>query len=179
MWLEKCLFFQGQAGLLFDKEYGYINTNVSSSGTLNIYGLPTKLNCYSFDFRTERNIYTGLQGEKDDSVILVQNDWFCVPTANDLALFAYKLYECDRTCDVNIKAQKTPVLLLCDETQRLMLLNLYKQYDGNQPFIFGDKNIFSDFEGIKAIKTDAPFISDKVSTYKKSILNEALTYLRN
>ena len=58
-----------------------------------------------------------------------------------------------------------------------MLQNLYNQYNGNQPAIFGDKNIL-DTDIIKAIKTDSPFIADKLQDYKKEIWNEALTFLR-
>lgn len=95
-----------------------------------------------------------------------------------MQLFALRLYEAERTCDVNIKAQKTPVLIMLNEKQRLSLKNLYNQYDGNQPFIFGDKDNLSS-EQIKAIKTDAPFVADKITDYKKEIWNEALTFLRN
>ena len=93
-----------------------------------------------------------------------------------MELFALRLYEAERTADVNIKAQKTPILLLIDDKQRLTIENLYSQYDGNRPFIFGDKNNLSENQ-LKAIKTDAPFIADKIIDYKKEIWNEALTFL--
>lgn len=53
-----------------------------------------------------------------------------------MELFALRLYEAERTADVNIKAQKTPVLLLMDEKQRLTMENIYSQYEGNKPVIF-------------------------------------------
>ena len=93
-----------------------------------------------------------------------------------MELFALRLYEAERTADVNIKAQKTPVLLLVDETQRLFMENLYSQYDGNKPFIFGDKKQLN-ADTLKSIRTDAPFIADKIMQYKKEIFNEALTFL--
>ena len=93
-----------------------------------------------------------------------------------MELFAYRLYEAEMTAMTNIKAQKTPVLVVVDEKQRLMMENLYSQFDGNQPFIFGDSGQFNT-DILKAIKTDAPFIADKVMEYKKEIWNEALTYL--
>lgn len=185
-YLEKSLYYHGQAGLLKDSKFGFINTLVADSGTVNIYGLPTKLNCYSYQYNTIRSLYTGLEGITEDrrkyletkQAILVQNNWERVPTATTLELFAYRLYECDRTCDVNIKAQKTPVLILVDEKQRLLMQNLYQKYDGNQPFIFGDKNQLGDGQNlINAIKTDAPFVVDKIMEYKKEIWNEALTFL--
>lgn len=95
-----------------------------------------------------------------------------------MELFALRLYEAERTADVNIKAQKTPVLLLIDEKQRLTMENIYSQYNGNKPVIFGDKNSLGE-NVIKAINTQAPFIADKIINYKKEIWNEALTFLRN
>lgn len=185
-YLERCLYYDGKASLLKDKNFGFINTRCAYSGYLNIYGIPTKLNCYSYEYNTIRTTYTGLEGLSNDRIaylensqaILVMNDWEMTPTAPTLELFAYRLYECERTCDVNIKAQKTPVMLVVDEKQRLMMQNLYSQYDGNKPFIFGDKNQL-DPDQIKAIKTDAPFVADKIMTYKKQIWNEALTFLRH
>ena len=114
---------------------------------------------------------------KNTHCILVQNNWNGIPTLSTMQLFAYRLYEAERTIDVNIKAQKTPTLILVDEKQRFSLINMYNQYDGNRPVIYGDKNNFSDGSPIQAIKTDAPFLADKLSNYKKEIFNEALTFL--
>ena len=93
-----------------------------------------------------------------------------------MELFALRLYEAEQTAMVNIKAQKTPILLLMDEKQRLTMENIYSQYDGNKPVIFGDKNSLGE-NVIKAINTQAPFIADKIIDYKKEIWNEALTFL--
>lgn len=177
-YLEECLYYKGQASLLFDEKYGFINTQCCSNGKINIYGLPTSLNCFSFDYHSDRKLYTGLPDEntKNDSAILVMNNWEMIPTASTIELFAYRLYEAEQTAMTNIKAQKTPVLITVDETQRLMMENLYEKYDGNMPVIFGDKKQLQDGI-IKAIKTDAPFIADKIMEYKKQIWNEALTFL--
>lgn len=184
-WLEKCLYYNGMATLLKDKNYGFINTNCCSNGKLNIYGLPTNLNCYSFEYQTNRKLYTGLmtgltEAQKEArefyECILVQNNWDRTPTAGSMELFALRLYEAERTADVNIKSQKTPVMVLVDEEQRLLMENLYSQYDGNRPFIFGDKKQLGS-DVLRAIKTDAPFIADKIMDYKKEIWNEALTFL--
>lgn len=178
MWLEKCLFYEGQATLLKDKNYGFINTKCCSDEDINIYGLPSSLNCYSFQYNTSRKLYTGLDSNSDEfeDCILVQNNWERIPTTGTIELFAYRLYEAEQTAFTNIKAQKTPVLLLVDETQRLMMENLYSQYDGNKPFIFGDKKQINQ-DTLKAIRTDAPFVADKIIDYKKEIWNEALTFL--
>ena len=176
-YLEETLFYYGMGALLKDEEFGFINTRCASNGVINIYGLPTSLNCFSFDYSRSKKLYTGLPiGEDDDTCILVMNNWDRVPTVATIQLFAYRLYEAETTAMTNIKAQKTPILITVDETQRLMMENMYSQYEGNRPVIFGDKKQLQDGV-IKAIKTDAPFIADKVMDYKKEIWNEALTFL--
>lgn len=175
-YLEECLYYKGQAALLKDTNYGFINTQCASGGYLNIYGLPTELNCYSYGYQESKKLYTGLNGEEDKDCILVMNNWQRIPTCSTIELFCQKLADADLTCSVNIKAQKTPVLIVVDENQRLMMENLYAQYDGNRPFIFGDKNQLG-ADSIKCISTGAPFIADKVMEYKKQIWNEALTFL--
>lgn len=185
IWLEKCLYYNGQASLLKDKNYGFINTNCCNNGDLNIYGLPVNFHCYSFNYSSNRKLYTGLISGLTDAqkearefyeCILVQNNWDRTPTCGTMELFALRLYEAEQTAFVNIKAQKTPVLLLVDETQRLTMENMYMQYDGNKPFIFGDKKNLNP-DSLRSIKTDAPFIADKIIDYKKEIWNEALTFL--
>lgn len=185
IFLEKCLYYFGEAALLKDKNYGFINTQCCAAGDLNIYHLPTTLNCYSFDYQSNRKLYTGLIPDLSDAqkeardyyeCILVQNNWDRLPTSTSMELFALRLYEAEQASFVNIKAQKTPVLLIVDEKQRLTMENLYSQYDGNKPFIFGDKKNLNP-DSLKCLKTDAPFVADKIMQYKKEIWNEALTYL--
>ena len=132
-----------------------------------------------------RKLYTGLnpllteaqkENQKNYECILVMNNFDRTPTAGSMELFAWRLYLAQRTCDVNISGQRFPVMIDGDEKQRLMLENLYNQYNGKQPFIFGNKNQLND-DMLKAIKTDSPYVADKITEYKKEIWNEALTYL--
>lgn len=182
--LELALFEFGMAALLRDSKYGFINTKACSSGDLNIYGLPTKINCFSFEYQSVRKTYVGDLGRTEpqkraldnSEAILVLNNWDMLPTLTNLELYAYKLYEADMASLVNIKAQKTPVMILINQNQKLAMENLYSQYDGNQPFIFGDKDSLSP-DMIKALRTDAPFVADKINDYKNSIWNEALNFL--
>ena len=185
-YLEKCLFYNGQAALLKDKTYGFINTKAAANGYVNIYGLPTKINCFSYSYQSVRTLYTGLnenlseaqmEYQKNNECILVMNNEERLPTAGSLELFAWRLYNADRTCDVNITAQKTPVMIITDEKQRLTMMQMYNQYNGNMPFIFGDKNLLADGNKVEALTTSAPYIVDKISEYKKEIWNEALTFL--
>ena len=187
-WLERTLYLYGRATLLFDENFGFINTGTSTAGQINIYGLPTVLNCYSFEYNKQRKLYTGIDGLNQEQInnmknthcILVQNNWDGLPSSQSMELFALRLYEAERSIDTNIKAMKTPVLILVDEKQRLTMENVYNQYDGNQPVIFGDKNIFENGAvNVEAINTKAEYVADKLMNYKKEIWNEALTFMRN
>lgn len=184
-YLEKCLYYKGQASLFETKDTGFINTQCTSNGYFTIYGLPSALNCHAYNgLHWYRNLYTELgetqeiiDKQRKEECVLVLNDWDGIPTASTIELFAYRMYLAQRTADVNMSAQRTPVMVVCSQKQRLTMENLYSQYDGNQPFIFGDKDANINDNSLKALKTDAPFICDKVNDYKKEIWNEFLQFL--
>jgi hypothetical protein len=176
LYLELCLYYFGQCAFLKDEKYGFINTKAVSNGKLNIYGLPTSLNCFSYEYSETRKLYTGINEDEYDSCILVRNNAERLPTAPTLELYAKRLYEAERTCDVNIKALKTPIILRGDENALLTLKNLFEKYDGNEPVMIVDKKQLGK-DVIEAIKTDAPVLFDKLMIYKMQIWNEALTYL--
>ena len=175
--LEMCLFYQGQAALFYSDDYGYMNTMASDGGYINIYGLPTEICCYSYRFNERRSLYTVDTGaEKGQECILVLNNYERVPTNATISLFAYRLAEAQRTADVNIKAQRTPILITTDQKQYFTLKKMYEEYDGNTPAIFADKNSISP-DALKSLKTDAPFIVKDIMDYKREIWNEFLTFM--
>ena len=173
--IEMCLFYQGQCALLYDDILGYINTMASDGGYINIYGLPTEINCYSYRFNQRRTLYTVDSGEeKGKECILVMNNYERIPTSASVSLFAYRLAEAQRTADINIKGQRTPLLIITDQKQYYTLKKMYEEYDGNTPVIFADKNVITP-DALKAIKTDAPLILKDLTEYKTQIWNEFLT----
>lgn len=178
-YLEMSLYYRGQCALLHDPDYGFINTQACDSGYINIYGLPTLVNCYSYSYNKMRSTYvTGSDENSDENAecILVLNNFQRVPTASTLELFAYRLAELQRTFDTNVKAQRTPILIRTDQKQVFTLKKMYEEYDGNTPVIFGDKSIITD-DSLKAIKTDAPLIIRELNDSKREIWNEALSFL--
>lgn len=176
-YLEMCLYYKGQAALLYDEDYGFINTQAADSGYINIYGLPTKINCYSYSYNKMRELYvpnTNLPAEEE--CILVMNNYQRIPTAATISLFAERLCEAQRACDTNVKAQKTPILLLTDKNQELTLRNMYAQYDGNTPVIFGDRNLLAD-RPIDSINTNAEFVANDIREYMQGIWNDFLCFI--
>lgn len=176
-YLEMCLYYKGQAALLYDEDYGYINTQAADSGYINIYGLPTKINCFSYSYNQIRDLYVADSGEeKNKECILVMNTYERIPTCSTIELFALRLAEAQRTADINMNALRTPILIKTDRNQELSMRNLYAQYEGNTPVIYADRNQL-DPDSIKVFKTDAPFIAKDVMEYKVQIWNEMLSFL--
>lgn len=173
--IEMCLFYQGQCALLYDDILGYVNTMASDGGYINIYGLPTEIMCYSYRFNQRRSLYTTDVGEeKGKECILVMNNYERIPTTASVSLFAYRLAEAQRTADINIKGQRTPLMIITDQKQYYTLKKMYEEYDGNTPVIFADKNVITP-DALKAIKTDAPLVLKDIMEYKTEIWNEFLT----
>ena len=67
-------------------------------------------------------------------------------------------------------------MIVLQEKWEFAVKNVYQQYDGNQPFIFGSKNMGLK-DNISVLKTDAPYLADKLMEQKNQIWNEAMTYL--
>lgn len=165
--LELSLFSTGMAVFFKDDELGYLALQTMIGGNLDVYNVPKIRKAYA------TNGFNMPLSENDS--VIIWNNMLRTNCLTDIELFARRLYECDRTIDVNIKAQKTPVAILCDDNQRLTMKNMYAQYDGNEPFIFGSKDL--DIKKIQAISTGAPFVADKIMQTKIQIWNEAMTYL--
>ena len=165
--LEQVLYDNGRACFVKDEKLGYLALCVNPSDKLNVYRLPTKVMAWSFGYNKEFDF---------DDVVYIMNNELQKPTIESLKLFAYRLYETERTTDINLNAQKTPVLIEGDTKSILTLKNVYMQYSGNIPFVFGNKQ-FDISNKLNVLKTDAPYIVDKLDIHKHQIFNDALTVL--
>ena len=183
-YLELCLYYLGQAALLKNDDGIFINTKACSAGRINIYELPTEINCYSVEFNTNKKLYDGFamndinKIDPSDYCVYVLNNQNRCATAWTLELFAYRLYLAQRTADTNITVNKMPYLVAVPENQRLTMENLINQIDENKPAVFGTKELASTIkDDLRVLPTNPPFIADKLNDYKKEIWNEALTFL--
>ena len=166
-YLERALFYNGQAVYYHDEVMGDLTLKVTLGGRLNVYGIPVNRIGYG---QNGFSIHLDINNS-----VLIFNNYKRKPTFPVVRNYAMRLYELDRTIDVNCNAQKTPVLVLCDENERLSMENLYTQYEGNRPVIFGKKGLSAD--SLEVLKTDAPYVSDKIYDLKTNIFNEAMTML--
>lgn len=166
--LELTLFQDGQAVWFRDDDLEkYLALQVIINGRLNVYRVPIDRRAFAVNgYQRELNI---------DNSVIIYNNYLRTNSYKMCVLYAKKLYNLDRIIDVNANAQKTPVLIRVPESQRLTATNVYKEWDGNQPVIYGEKDL--DPNMLAVLKTDAPYVADKIYQLKTQYWNEALTYL--
>lgn len=167
-YIELHLFQNGSMVYFNDDVVGNLCLDCLPNGNFDVYGNPVNRRAYSSYNNYQRDL-------NEDNSIIIWNNYLRTNSITDIKLYSKRLYLLDRIIDVNANAQKTPVLVQGTEKQRLTLLNLYKEFDGNAPFIFGDKNL--DLNALKSLNTGAPYVADKIYQLKTQVWNEALTYL--
>ena len=167
-YIELHLFEKGSVVYFNDEMIGDLCLDCLSNGNFDVYGNPILRRAYS-----SYNNYQKLL--KNTNSVIIWNNYLRTNSIMQIKMYARRLYNLDRIIDINANAQKTPVLVQASEKQRLTMINLYKEFDGNAPFIFGDKKL--DPNALKVLMTNAPYVGDKLYQLKTQIWNEALTYL--
>lgn len=165
--MELTLFRYGQAVFFEDEILGYLCLTNALNGNWNIYNIPINRRAYA------TNGYNKKLTAKDS--VIIYNNLLHLNTSSQVRYYAKRLAHMDRIIDVNIMTQKTPILIKCDESERLTMQNLYMKYDGNQPFIWGDKSLSS--TPLEVLNTNAPYVAEDIYNLKEKIWNEALTCL--
>ena len=165
--LEKVLYENGRGVFVKDKTKGFMALRVNPCDKWNVYEMPTKVEAWSLGYNEKYLL---------DEVVYIKNNLLEKPTFETLKLIAYRLYDTTRTGDINLNSLKTPILIEGDTKTILTLKNVYMQYTGNIPVVFGNKQ-FDISNKLNVLKTDAPYLLDKLDIHKHEIFNEALTFL--
>lgn len=164
----RILFFKDEDMLNPDGDKGrYLMLRTAVGGTWSVYDVPNMRRAYA------SNGYQKTLDEKNS--VIMYNNYLRMPDIWVIQQFAQRLYECQRTIDVNVIAQKTPVLIVCTDENRLTMKNIWQKYDGNEPMMMVDKSI--DLNAIKVLNMEAPYVASNLQNLKKEIFNECLTYL--
>lgn len=140
-----CLFFK-------DEELGFLALPANLSGQLNVYNIPKMRQAFA------STGYNKMCDDKDSVIIF--NNYLHFSTLSIVEHYAVRLYEMQRTIDVNVKAQKTPKIFKSNEQQRLTLQNIFMKYEGNEDAIFIDKEF--DMNALQVFDTSAPYVADKI-----------------
>lgn len=177
VFIEKMLFQYGLVAVFWDKEIGLVALPAMPAGNFNIYGMPVMVRAFS-----DRNGFSQLLKyspvlEKTDCILIhnTNRDLNSAVFKSTLGMYTERLTEMKRTEDVNIYAQRTPVTTVVPEGQVTTYQNALDNYDKFGQTVVGYKGL--DVDAIKCIKTDAPFVADKVDELFIKTWNEAIGFL--
>lgn len=165
--LERALFEDGRAVFCLDPELGFLSVRVNPDSKYSVYDLPTRVQAFSIGYNRRFDF---------DEVVYIMNNELEMPTFMTINLFAKRLYETERSIDVNLKNTKHPIILECTPQTELTMKNLYEKYDGNEPYIITNKNL-NVGNKVNSINTTAPYIIDKLELHKHNIWDEFLTFI--
>lgn len=165
--IEEQLFEKGKICFFKDKNLGFLCLPVNEDGILNIYNYFNIRRIYASNgFRRTRKI---------SNSVIIYNNYLKTPTFITANLYAIRLSQVQRTIDINLNAQRTPILISCTPQQRLTLKNIYKQYEGNEPVIFADSEF--NVDSVRVLNTKAPYLVNDLALYKHDLWNEVFTFL--
>ncbi len=164
--IERELFGRGFSSFFRHPRMSYMTLPCDSTGRLNVYGDPLRYRATGQNFTFEFNAEDG---------VIIENNKLRLPTHDFLMFYVNKLAEAERTMDVNVKANKTPVVVLCDDKDVLSFKRIFQQVDGNSPAVFADRSL--NLDNMQALDLKAKFLGNELMDYKKSVENELLTFL--
>ena len=166
--LETALLRRGECVFFYDEILeSFYTMRCMVSGPFNLYDEPIRRRAYAVN---------GYQRDLTDlDSVLIHDNYLHEFTWETLSMFAKRLTNIEITKDINLRAQKTPVMILCDDRQRLTMENLFLKIDTGSPVIFGSKHL--DLDSVKVLNLEAPYLLDKLQEEKINVLHEAFSFL--
>ena len=164
--LEQTLFFNGRVAFIYDDvEEMFAVMNVNLTGMPDIYNVPDMRQVFAVTG------YTETYG-KDESVIIWDNP--CAsPFVITADLYAKQLANIWKTRDINILAQRTPIILKSTMEERLTWANVGNQYEMYVPMIKADTSL--DMENIQALDLKAEWKAGALTELERLLWSQVLT----
>ena len=164
--IERHLFDRGYAAWYDDPNMSYMCLEASSGGPHNWNGDPLAYNLFGIGYTRRVSA---------DDCVIIENNMLRLPTKDVILFYVNKIAEAERTMDVNIKANKSPVILMCDNNDVLSFKRVFQMVDGNTPAIFADRSM--NMDGVQALDLKAKFLGNDLMDYKHSVEAELMTFL--
>ncbi len=169
-WIEKYLFTNGKCIFYKDPVMGEMVAGFGQMSSINCYGDPTKVYPVAPNYT-----YDGEQLINGENCYVIRNNDLMLPTFPTVRMYAFKLTNIDRAIDINIEAQKSPILVRCTDKQRLSLKNAINQRRDNEPVIYADNSFDKDM--ITTLDLNPPLVFPDLQVQKHMVLNEVFTDL--
>lgn len=169
--VELLLHNRAMGVFFWDDHYDrYFFSRAAAGGRINHYDNPTE--------------YTAIRNATDrPSLRLTAAE--CVPVWGNalrrpdtdiVTLFATRLAQIERTIEINVNQMRETVMIAVEESERLSWLNVIRQHDEGQPYLFGTRSL--DLAKIQAwpISVEKDQVKN-LQLVKSQVWNEAMTML--
>lgn len=167
-WIEKYLYSHGKCVFFKDETKGYMVAKMAQEGLSNYYDEPTIVRPYG-------NHFIGTVLENNIDCVVIGNNDDMIPTSPTMQLYAVRLTKISRAIDVNVDAQKTPVIIKTTNRQLSTFKQIMKQRDDNEPLIWADKSL--ETGNIDVLNMNVPMAFKDLELQKHMIWNECMTLL--
>lgn len=177
-YLEKILFDYGMAAVFEEPDIGLVCLPCVAAGSFDIYGIPTRVRAFSgFTGFTRLLKHNSFSLENTECVLFynVNREFSSSLYKGTLGAFSERLANDIRTEDINIYAQRTPVVIVAPDSQVETFMNTIDRYENFGKWIFGYKGM--DAESVKALKTEAPFVANEIIEHRTRLWNEVLSFM--
>lgn len=182
--IEYILLYGGIGGMFELASGGLAFAPATPIGKLNMYYNPNKIQLIPINGGSAwyRHAYFFVKELASGNIIVPPDACVCfdnesrIPLIPILRDYARRLANIDRKIDININAQATPYLIVCEEESRRDAINLYKQIGGNEPLIIANKGLAQSLSA-SVFPTAAPYVADKLLADQQKIINQVYTIL--
>lgn len=172
-YLEYTLFYNGNASLSTFIKNG-ADTGMAIALQANTMSYPNPQDDY------DHWMSLGQDGTTCDNDItngvLIWDNRLRMPIANVIDLFARRLTNIDRTLDINMFQQRTPVIITGPQGKELDVANACKSMAGGEPYMVGYDSLV-DLLHIEAVSLGIPVITQDINTAWTMIWNNAMRFL--
>ena len=167
-YVEQLLFDCGRAVFFYDEVLEkYAVMPVILNGNIDNYGIPNRRYAYT------QNYFKNLP--KMNSVLLWDNYTDC-PTSAYVMMYAESLADMRLTRDLNVFAQRSPVIVAGSKDLQLTWRNIMNEYNTFAKFINIDDEI-TNIEKLKVLDLKAPFVARDIQGLMKQDISSCLTLL--
>ena len=167
-YLELQLFETGRVVFFNDEDLGVLALQGTQVGGLDVYYEPVQVHVIG------GNGYSNTLKNKSECIIVWDNSSRTIPKSKLIRL-AQRIADIEKTIDINVYGQRTPLIVKTSKKQELTVKNLLTDYDNFRPVVVVDDDFGN--EKIKAIRTDTPYVVDKLEEEKRKLWNEALSFI--
>ena len=168
-WLALKLFELGSVAFFYDEDAGeYACMQYLSMGVFDGYGNPTRITVWNPWTHYNKVLEKG-------QFVIIWDNYMRINNYRSFVGLAYRLTRLDGTIDVNCTAQKTPVVVACNENSQLSMKNMIAKVDADEPYIPVSKKFNTD--DIQAIQLNAPFVALDLLEAQQRLYNQGNSML--